>query len=53
MDVALVEYSLLLKALKQTIEVLEIGELDKFDALVCENRCEIRALFIALNFGSV
>ncbi|MBA3238681.1 MAG: hypothetical protein H0T62_10100 [Parachlamydiaceae bacterium] len=46
---SLVEYSVLLGALIQTIEALERGDIDKFDALVCENLCQIRAVINYLN----
>lgn len=43
------EYALLLIALVCVIEALEKGELNKFDALVCENQCQVRAIMILLN----
>jgi hypothetical protein len=46
---SLVEYSVLLVALIQTIEALERGDIDKFDALVCENLCQIRAVINCIN----
>ncbi len=47
---ALLEYYLLLIALKKTIEALENRELERFDALVGENLCQIRATIIPLIF---
>lgn len=44
----LLEYSLLLKVSKQAFISLEEGDLEKFDALVGENACQIRAIKIAL-----
>ena len=42
------EYRLLLTALIQSIEAFEANELEKFDSLVGENACEIRAIRVAL-----
>lgn len=47
---ALIEYSLLLQGLIKTIEALEAGKLDKFDALVGENQCQIRALIVYFSY---
>lgn len=49
---ALVEYSLLLKAMLGTIEALEKGDIPQFDALVCENHCTTRAYVNAKNVES-
>src|SRR5437868_15184140 len=40
----LAEYALLLVALLNAMEHLELGELNKFDALVKENLCQVRAI---------
>lgn len=42
------EYRFLLKTAKEAIESLERGLLEKFDSLVGENACQIRAVKIAL-----
>ena len=45
---SLIEYQLLLSAFAQSIEALEKGDLEKFDSLVGENACQIRAIRMAL-----
>lgn len=41
------EYQLLLNALLQAIKYYNAGKLEKFDSLVGENACQIRAIYIA------
>ncbi len=50
---ALTEYKVLLIAVKQAIEALKEGDFEKFDALVGENMCQIRAIKIALSAKGV
>src|SRR5690242_20096645 len=45
--VCLKEYKLLTEALLETVQAFENTQLEKFDALVCENACEIRAIKVA------
>jgi hypothetical protein len=42
------EYRLLLNALIEAIDAFEEGDLEKFDSLVGENACQIRAIRVAL-----
>ncbi len=44
---SLKEYQLLLAVLDESIDAFEKGELEKFDSLVGENACQIRAIRIA------
>jgi hypothetical protein len=44
----LIEYQVLLTALIESLESLEKGDLEKFDSLVGENACQIRAIRIAM-----
>lgn len=43
----LIEYRMLLEALKSTIGAFKNNNLEKFDALVGENACQIRAVWVA------
>ena len=45
---ALKEYDMLLTASLEAINIFATGDLKKFDALVGENACEIRAVWIAI-----
>jgi len=42
------DYSLLLNVSLDAVEALENGDLERFDAIVGENACEIRAVWVAL-----
>src|SRR5579871_1411316 len=45
---SLTEYRLLLKAAKLALKAFQSGELEKFDALLRENACQIRAVKVAM-----
>lgn len=49
---SLKEYRLLVSALLESILALENGDLEKFDSIVGENACQIRAIRIAIIFSS-
>lgn len=46
--IAMKEYNMLVMATEQAIQALENNDLEKFDALVGENACQIRAVKIAM-----
>ncbi len=48
LKIGLTEFKLLTKAYTNAIAALKNGDLKKFDGLVGENACEIRAIFIAM-----
>jgi len=48
LKISLIEYRMLLRTLLESIRFFETRDLHKFDALVGENACQIRALWIAL-----
>lgn len=48
LKIGLIEFKLLSKAYANAIAALKNGDLKKFDGLVGENACEIRAIFIAI-----
>ncbi|MFI5334192.1 MAG: hypothetical protein ACHQT8_03375, partial [Chlamydiales bacterium] len=50
---ALREYFLLLTAAEQAVEAWRMGNLKKFDSLVGENACQIRAVKLALMFSTL
>jgi hypothetical protein len=48
LQTGLKEYQLLLNALLKAIDYFHQGKLEKFDSLVGENACQIRAIYVAL-----
>ena len=51
LQTGLKEYQSLLRAFLEANDALQKGELEKFDSLVGENACEIRAVWMATNFS--